>query len=515
MPGTAGRRFLSATVSPVAAAPGTYNAGVGEERGRTRRRLVGLVIVAFWVAMTAWLVQREVLPRQRGSGRAAPPPAARERWYGLFAPEGRLGTVYLVQRAEDRNGVPGATVQVTASLSVAAAGSPAQVKLGGSLWRPLGDGPAEIEGTVTSGEHELAVRGTIANGVLDAVLYSAGEEVPVRTRLDTAAFAAASPLGTALPALAPGEETTVSGFDPLTFTPARVRVRRLPERERPAGGPEGAAQVLAVKAGASTLTVWTDGEGEILEASTPFGLVLRRLTREASLAGAEMAAAPELFARTLVAPRGQRPFRGARRMVVRLAGVEETPPEDDAQIQLGGGAYRIAQQPPLPVVPGTVAPAGFLAPEPLVQSDHPRILAQAAAIVAGAAEPWARVQRLSRWVFTELDKRSVLSLPSALDVLASREGDCNEHTVLFTALARAAGVPCRMAVGIVWSEELGAFGYHAWPEVWVGRWVRVDPTLGQEIADATHVKLVAGGVERWGQVLAYLGRLQVEVVTVE
>lgn len=488
---------------------------MGERSGRARRRLIGIVIVAFWAAMTVWLVQREVLPTLRGTRLPSPSVETRERWYGLFAPEGRLGTVYLAERPEERNGVAGATVQVTVSLAVAVAGAPAHLKLGGSLWRPLGEGPAELEGTVLSGGHELAVRGTVSNGVLDAVLRSAGEEVPLRARLDAELFATASPLGAPLPALEAGEETTLAGFDPLTLQPTRVRVRRVPDRERPAGGPDAAAQVLAVKAGASALTVWTDGEGEILEAATPFGLVLRRLTREAALSGAEMAATPELLARTLVAPRGLRPFRGARRMVVRVTGVEVTLPEDDSQMRLRSGAYRIVQQRPLVGGGAVQPPAGFLASEPLVQADHPRIRAQAAAIVSGTADPWARIQRLGHWTFTELDKRSVLSLPSALDVLASREGDCNEHTVLFTALARAAGVPCRMAVGIVWSEDLQAFGYHAWPEVWVGRWVRVDPTFGQELADATHVKLVEGGIEQWGQVLAFLGALELEVLEVQ
>ncbi len=50
-----------------------------------------------------------------------------------------------------------------------------------------------------------------------------------------------------------------------------------------------------------------------------------------------------------------------------------------------------------------------------------------------------------------------LSIPSALEVLEQRAGDCNEHTVLFTALARAAGIPCRVATGLAWST--GQFYY--------------------------------------------------------
>ena len=42
------------------------------------------------------------------------------------------------------------------------------------------------------------------------------------------------------------------------------------------------------------------------------------------------------------------------------------------------------------------------------------------------------------------------------------------------------------------------FFYHAWPEVYVGRWVSGDPTLNQFPADATHIRFVTGDLEsRW------------------
>jgi len=109
----------------------------------------------------------------------------------------------------------------------------------------------------------------------------------------------------------------------------------------------------------------------------------------------------------------------------------------------------------------------------------------------------------------------VLSVPSALEVLDTGKGDCNEHTVLFAALGRAAGVPTRIAIGIVWSEQLRSFYYHAWPEVYVGRWIWMDPTFGQPIADATHIKLLSGDIDKWTQLLPYLGQLSVEVLEIE
>ncbi len=59
---------------------------------------------------------------------------------------------------------------------------------------------------------------------------------------------------------------------------------------------------------------------------------------------------------------------------------------------------------------------------------------------------------------------------------------------------------------------MNAFGYHAWPEVYVGHWIPMDPTFGQQLADATHIKLLDGSLDKWPQLLPYLGRIRIEVL---
>ena len=66
----------------------------------------------------------------------------------------------------------------------------------------------------------------------------------------------------------------------------------------------------------------------------------------------------------------------------------------------------------------------------------------------------------------------------------------------------------------------GAFYYHAWPEVWIeeqgqGLWLPVDPTLNQFPADATHVRLVRGGLDRQAAILGLFGRAELSVLDVE
>jgi transglutaminase-like putative cysteine protease len=61
----------------------------------------------------------------------------------------------------------------------------------------------------------------------------------------------------------------------------------------------------------------------------------------------------------------------------------------------------------------------------------------------------------------------------------------------------------------------GTFYYHAWPEVWLGDWVAVDPTFGQFPADAAHLRLTVGGLARQLELVRLVGQLGVDVVATE
>ncbi len=152
----------------------------------------------------------------------------------------------------------------------------------------------------------------------------------------------------------------------------------------------------------------------------------------------------------------------------------------------------------------------FLAPEPFIQSDDPHIVAKAKEIMSGEDDALKAAQKICGWVFRSMEKKVSAGIPNAAEVLRTLSGDCTEHTALFTALARAAGIPTRMNGGIVMMD--GRFYYHAWPEVYVGSWVSVDPTFGQFPADATHIRLVQGGFDRYVDVIRLVGNLKVEVL---
>jgi transglutaminase-like putative cysteine protease len=149
---------------------------------------------------------------------------------------------------------------------------------------------------------------------------------------------------------------------------------------------------------------------------------------------------------------------------------------------------------PFPEAPAKGDPD--LEPTPQFDSDAPPIVALARELTAGAKGSYEAAVRLEKHVFGRLKKSYGTSNDRASDVLVAGRGDCTEHTALFVALARAAGIPARAVHGLVfaaYSDAAPALYWHAWPEVRVaGAWIPLDPTFGQPVADATHVALGGG-----------------------
>lgn len=153
----------------------------------------------------------------------------------------------------------------------------------------------------------------------------------------------------------------------------------------------------------------------------------------------------------------------------------------------------------------------FLTPSAYIQCDNPEIIKEAKRIAGNEKSAIIRTKKLVNAVHQMLRKVATPSMPSAIDVLKTKEGDCNEHAVLFTALARASGIPTKIYVGLV-NLEGDAYFYHAWCAVWLGKWVPVDPTFNQFPADVYHLKLKEGEISDWAEVLKVVGKLKIEVM---
>lgn len=274
---------------------------------------------------------------------------------------------------------------------------------------------------------------------------------------------------------------------------------------------------------------WVDEDGRVLTSSSALGFSMQKteyeLARQAQEDARLMSGSPiddDVILSTAI--RSNVDFANVEEheeLRFRLTGVDlEGFQLEGGRQSLHGDTLIIRRENWSALDPGYRLPYAFmdlreaLEPEPLIQSDDERIIRSAREITAARAQ-WSQdpkqvARQLTTAVYNMLEKSITFSVPNAVQVLETKKGDCNEHTVLYVALARALGLPARTAVGLVYVN--GSFFYHAWPEVWLDEWIAVDPTFGQYPADASHIRFVIGGLAQQVEIVRLIGNLGIEVL---
>jgi tetratricopeptide (TPR) repeat protein len=157
----------------------------------------------------------------------------------------------------------------------------------------------------------------------------------------------------------------------------------------------------------------------------------------------------------------------------------------------------------LPINSPDAAP--FLAPAGDNGSDDKSVADKAREIAGNDRDAWSVARKLTDWTYKNLTWKLV-DQADAAQTLASREADCYEFSKLYVAMARSLGLPARIVSGLAYSG--GAFGGHAWVEVYAGNWIEIDPTWGTNFVDATHIRDTNGALMTY----AALNLIQLEVI---
>ena len=266
--------------------------------------------------------------------------------------------------------------------------------------------------------------------------------------------------------------------------------------------------------------------GEVLKFTIPLGRMEMVLKLEdEKTAKDQTVQSVEMLDASTIHPTGEVPPRAQASVKIRLTGIEN----EDCIINdtrqdykaLGDAVYEVTvrrDEPPakarlLPITDDDVKE--HTKPTVLYQSNHPEIVKKAREIIGEIKDSARASQGICLWVFANVKKLGTVSRSNALETLQSMQGDCSEHAALFVGLCRAVGLPARVVSGVAYSRGLGAFGGHAWAEVFVGKWIAVDPTFGEPIASPLRIKLGTDDILEAGRLFQFLGEVNIEFLKPE
>jgi transglutaminase-like putative cysteine protease len=510
----------------------------------TRGRWVVMILIA-WAISVAWLVKRELF---RTTGELLAEAA-------LAVPPGTV--FFRLDLAGQQVGFASTTVDTAGTALRVTDVLVLEVPVLGRMRRTRARSRAVVNRALRlqtldvvfdGDEGRLAAHGEVqGDSVLQVTLVSAGDSQATRLRLlQPIVLTTLLPLRLAFGgALKPGRSVATRVFDPLELAERDVRVTVAAESTLVVPDSAGfdsttmtwtAARFDTMRAfrieersEGLTTNVWIDAQGRIVRVTGPVGLTLERTAyeiayqnfrhrdtsrtvRASAQPGPGSVIATTALAAAVPLPTGTREEYRARLTGADLRALDLTGGRQDR----AGDTLIVRRETGTALAPAYRLPAGearfapWLAPEPLIQSADPGMRTAAHEIVDRESDPAHAAELLTQWLAAHVRKEVIAGPPNAVRVLAQRRGDCNELTVLYVALARAIGLPARPVAGLL--EVGGRFYYHAWPEVFLGGWVAVDPLLNQFPADAGHLRFIVGGLARQAELIRVVGRLKVEVL---
>lgn len=321
--------------------------------------------------------------------------------------------------------------------------------------------------------------------------------------------------------LSPGDSFSLPLFDPSTLSQREMVVRVMARETLKIGKLSYEALRLEAELFGKKFLIWVGEDGSVLKEEGFMGLTT--LKSSAARAPENLDSGGEdLYEITAVKP--DRPLPDPKRLrvlKVEIGGLEKAnlglAAWNGRRQEYRDGTLHIRRE-DIPSKAGYVVPyptkdggmKEFLQSEWNIESDHEEIRRKALTILGDTKDPILGAKRLLQWVYEHVEKRPVLSLPSALETLRTGVGDCNEHATLLTALLRAAGIPARLSIGLAYSRD--RFFYHAWTEVYLGEWVSMDATLNQMPADPGHIKLIEGNLEKQVEIAGVVGEIRMKVL---
>lgn len=468
------------------------------------RKFYTAFVLIFWVAMIGLLFQREVLPTLIITNPAGykieltKDYPVRESWMGIYFKDKKIGFSNTVISHDIDRGVAGYRINEIAVLRFNMLGEQQLVRIKGTSFFNEDYRLKNFSYKLVSGEHKLDVDGHAEKDNLNITvdLGTGKREKTFKIDPNTLVSNSINPV-LLFKKLEKDRDITFEVFDPVTFGTNRVNIRNVGSEDIGFDKKRYHAYIFETDIAGIKTKTWMTEDGDILKEESILGFTMHKESPEGAFNFSDTFS---FSAQDLVSEFSL----SSNIAIANPQDIHYLKIKKDSSFEEISRDREPSEQNILTI------PIKEIPEEEFIQSRDERIITLAREIIGPEKDSWTASKLILHWVYDNLEKIPTLSVPDSLSVLDTMQGDCNEHTVLFTALTRSIGIPTKMVAGLVYLNN--AFYYHAWPKVYVGEWINMDPTLGQEIADATHIPLLEGGLREQLKLVNIIGSLKIEIL---
>lgn len=446
----------------------------------------------------------------------------RETWMGVYVIDEKVGYLKVAISKSNYNEQDGFLMESVMHVQLTMLNAETRIDVKTTVNTDVNMKPLFEKFEMSSGGATSNVEATFLSDVIKCKQGTTNKDVPIPPGAnlmgDTTFFGA----GGKKPLV--GDKLKFHQLNPLTLTLDPVEVEIL--RQEKVTLKDKVLDTYVIKSATTMgeMTSWQEENGDLVKIVGLMGMMFVRETKEEAMSSGTDYKPPSDFA-VLTSVKADKDIRkpgNISYMKLRLVGFKDkkllindsrqqatwVDVERAADYVITAQSSKGARSEDIPFKAPALQP--YLAEAPYVQPNDATIKQQALSIVGSEKRAFRAASKIRKWVHDNMKVKADMGIiRSSVDIMKNRQGVCRDYAILYTALARAVGIPTRIVAGLVFLD--GSFYYHAWAESYTGEWTPFDATLSGDFVDATHIKLTQGDATSMFEIAKVIGGLKAQI----
>lgn len=412
------------------------------------------------VSMNGYLPMRVLCVSALGFLVASAP--AETTYLGLYLQGAKIGYSSYAAKAERYNGAAANRSDSRTVMNVGMLGQSMSMVMDSTTWTTPKGAPIRLKFRTSSSGRVQLVDAVFSKSQIVAAIENAGRKSTKTLKLSPGQQLVDDPLAAVIAGqIKPGATKSFYVLDPTTVDLIKNDVKVIGKRPTKVGGKSVTATLVEIIDPRATMKVYLGGKGDILLAEGPMGIEMRPVSRQVAL-GKDSPYAPSVDLAAVTSLKTDKPLpdpQSISQLKLRITGRDlgRIPNDDQQSVTRDGDGWlvdvhpiRLSEIPVMTISDAAKAQPEWIRPGLNIPSESPRFKKLAAKIVGNQTSVKRAALEIRRYVYDIMRPNAGIGvLRDAGEVLDTKEGVCRDYAILTVTLLRAAGIPARLASGLV------------------------------------------------------------------